>query len=126
MNATHVLCLLIVEQPSPPLLRSSVSGSTIHLSWVFSKECLETVECAYEITWRSVSDVWTVTRVLGSSYDITEFLPGVEYSITVVAVCDGVRSEEAVLTVTPSCKLSPACASILYHTVRASVKFSCT
>ena len=55
--------------------------------------CFESMDFTVNILWSSASDQGQVTNVSGSSYDITGLTPGVSYDITLVAVGDGVRSD---------------------------------
>ena len=55
--------------------------------------CFESVDFTVNIFWRSTSGQGQVTNVSGSSYDITGLTPGVSYNITLIAIGDGVRSD---------------------------------
>ena len=55
--------------------------------------CFESVNFKVNIFWRSTSGNGQVTNVSGSSYDITGLTPGVSYNITLVAIGNGVRSD---------------------------------
>ena len=55
--------------------------------------CFESVDFTVNILWSCASGQGQVMNVSGNSYDITSLTPGVSYHITLVAVGDGVRSD---------------------------------
>ena len=62
--------------------------------------CFESVDFTVNIFWRSTSGNGQVTNVSRSSYDITGLTPGVTYDITLVAIGDGVRSDNISISAT--------------------------
>ena len=82
------------EQPKAPVVtRTTEEQTSISLSWEVSKTCFESVDFKVNISWSSASDEGQATNVSGNSYDITGLTPGVSYHITLVAIGDGVRSD---------------------------------
>ena len=62
--------------------------------------CFESVDFTVNILWSSASGQGQATNVSGSSYDITGLTPGVSYQITLVAIGDGVRSDNISISAT--------------------------
>ena len=91
----------VTEQPEAPTVRTVRTEQTsISLSWEVSKTCFESVDFKVSISWRSASGNGQATNVSGSSYDITGLTPGVSYHITLVAIGDGVRSDNISISAT--------------------------
>ena len=54
----------------------------------------------FDISWMPASGKGQATNVSGNSYNITDLTPGVSYTITLVAIGDGVRSDSISISAT--------------------------
>ena len=89
------------EQPKAPVVtRTTEEQTSISLLWEVSKTCFDSVDFTVNISWRCTSGNGQVTNVSGSSYDITGLTPDVSYHITLVAIGNGVRSDNISISAT--------------------------